>query len=142
MKKGTLKKALSAGMLGLVLFGMGRTVVKADIDLDPFNFSFWGEYEQDVQYSNWQWKDDDSSSYIYYIRGEAPIYMSIIAYDDNLGYIEDIRTQVKRYEPGMNGEIYNWVNENGYSKAVLKGESSPDYNYYGSGVWAADTVDD
>ncbi len=40
--------------------------------------------------------------------------------------------------PGDSRLITNWVKENGFDQAVLRGESNIDVNYDASGMWMAD----
>jgi hypothetical protein len=134
----TIKKSMGVIMLLVTLFGAGVITTKAEADFSDYYFDFDGAGGDIYSYTRPRRKDDYSSAYVCYTTGNVPIVMTVVAYDV-CGVDEDIRKQEIMFYPGMNSYILNWVRENGYNRAVLRGEATTDSMYSGHGIWMPDS---
>lgn len=135
--KKMLKKALGVGMIAGTLCMATAGGVMADWSTEPFYFDLEFNTETPYQYSDEQYKHNDSSSYVKYSSGRYNFVACIVGYDGSIR--EDIRLPEKTIYPGEGVYLTNWIYENGIPYAKLKGETNFDDDYVVEGNWSCDT---
>lgn len=139
MIKRTVRRSMGFILILATLLGMGVVTTKAEADFSSYHFDFNGAEGNIYSYTKSRDKDTYSSAYVCYTSGDIPIYMTVVAAYGEYGIDESIKKQEILFYPGMNGYILNWVRENGYTKAVLRGEAASDSMYSGHGMWMPDS---
>lgn len=142
MKKGVLKKLVSAFALASLLVSFGVVCYANNCIDTPFNLSLQYSMGKPYDYTDLREKEDDTSSYINYQSGSYSFTACVVAGDDGI-YCDDnaIRLVYKNVIPGNYYYLTNYVKEDGnHGMAAIRGESNYDLDYTARGVWSPDSI--
>lgn len=143
IKNNIISKLLSGVMLSMLFFSTGITVYANNCEDTDAYFSFDGQSGDAVSYSDARYKSDYSSGYIKgeYADGNNTFSAALIASDvyGNEHYT-DFELIWYNVEPGEYYYMTNYVKENGYNYAQIKGESDIDYSYHVHFKWSPDSI--
>ncbi|MGN0327609.1 MAG: hypothetical protein ACI4D4_01380 [Lachnospira sp.] len=142
-KKNIAKKIVTSLFVATLFLSMG-VVCYANNYYDTF-FDFHLDFQRDkvYDYTELRNKEDDTSSYIYYVWGDYEFTASVVAGDDG-EYLDDdaIRRVDRVIVPGYAYYLINYVKEDGdHAQAAIRAETDYYYTEYDAqGYWSPDSI--
>ncbi len=132
-----IRNIVIMGALAITFIGSAFKAVKANGTARDFSVNTYAYYTKDYDVTDFYHKDTDDSVYINVMAGTYQLDYKVLGSNDEDGNDYADCSNGYRYRIGESGtaDMYNWVNEWGYSYAGLMAEAVVDYDTWQKGYF-------
>ena len=130
-----IRNIVIMGALAITFIGSAFKAVKANETTREFSVNTYAYYTKDYDVTEFYSKDTDESVLLYVNDGTYQLDYKVLGSNDEDGNDYADCSNGYRYRIGGSGSanMYNWVNEWGYSYAGLMAEAVVDYDTWQQG---------